>query len=117
MSRNLKLVLTSSRILTSTSVIPGPATIEVGEGGHIISILSNKSSYESYGFLDKSQFLDVGENLIMPGVVDVHVHLNEPGRTHWEGFETGTKAAASGKHLKIRTNFLQEKKGGKRQDY
>jgi len=32
----------------------------------------------------------------MPGLVDAHVHLNEPGRTEWEGFETGTKAAASG---------------------
>lgn len=32
----------------------------------------------------------------MPGIVDSHVHLNEPGRTEWEGFETGTKAAAAG---------------------
>ena len=31
-----------------------------------------------------------------PGVVDAHVHLNEPGRTEWEGFATGTRAAASG---------------------
>ncbi len=33
---------------------------------------------------------------ILPGIVDSHVHLNEPGRTEWEGFETGTKAAAAG---------------------
>ena len=32
----------------------------------------------------------------MPGVIDVHVHINEPGRTEWEGFETATKAAAAG---------------------
>jgi len=32
----------------------------------------------------------------MPGVVDSHVHINEPGRTEWEGFETGTRAAAAG---------------------
>ncbi len=32
----------------------------------------------------------------MPGLVDAHVHLNEPGRTEWEGFWTGTRAAASG---------------------
>jgi len=37
-----------------------------------------------------------GDLCILPGLVDAHVHLNEPGRTHWEGFETGTKAAASG---------------------
>lgn len=33
---------------------------------------------------------------ILPGLVDTHVHLNEPGRTSWEGFESGTKAAAAG---------------------
>ena len=32
----------------------------------------------------------------MPGVVDSHVHVNEPGRTHWEGFATATQAAAAG---------------------
>ena len=32
----------------------------------------------------------------MPGLVDAHVHLNEPGRTEWEGFYTGTQAAAFG---------------------
>ncbi|KAI8078043.1 allantoinase [Gilbertella persicaria] len=36
------------------------------------------------------------DQLLMPGLVDAHVHLNEPGRTEWEGFETGTKAAAAG---------------------
>lgn len=33
---------------------------------------------------------------ILPGLVDTHVHINEPGRTHWEGFETATRAAAAG---------------------
>jgi allantoinase len=32
----------------------------------------------------------------MAGLVDSHVHINEPGRTDWEGFDTGTKAAAAG---------------------
>ena len=39
---------------------------------------------------------DVGENILMPGAIDVHVHINEPGRTDWEGFDTATKAAAAG---------------------
>ena len=39
---------------------------------------------------------DSGRLAISPGLVDVHVHLNEPGREEWEGFETGTKAAAAG---------------------
>jgi len=40
--------------------------------------------------------VDAGESIVMPGVVDTHVHINEPGRTEWEGFETGTRAAAAG---------------------
>jgi len=39
---------------------------------------------------------DYGDLVIMPGVVDTHVHLNEPGRAEWEGFVTGTQAAAAG---------------------
>jgi allantoinase len=39
---------------------------------------------------------DVGERVILPGLVDTHVHVNEPGRTEWEGFETATRAAAAG---------------------
>ncbi|MGI4755485.1 MAG: allantoinase AllB [Janthinobacterium lividum] len=39
---------------------------------------------------------DVGNLALLPGLVDPHVHLNEPGRTDWEGFETGTRAAAAG---------------------
>jgi allantoinase len=39
---------------------------------------------------------NLGNLVIMPGVIDVHVHVNEPGRTEWEGFETATQAAAAG---------------------
>jgi len=39
---------------------------------------------------------DAGESIVMPGLVDTHVHINEPGRTDWEGFETATRAAAAG---------------------
>ncbi len=39
---------------------------------------------------------DVGDAVVMPGIVDTHVHVNEPGRTEWEGFETATRAAAAG---------------------
>jgi allantoinase len=41
-------------------------------------------------------FESFGDKVIMPGVIDAHVHINEPGRTEWEGFETATKAAAAG---------------------
>ena len=40
--------------------------------------------------------VDAGEAVVMPGLVDTHVHVNEPGRTEWEGFETATRAAAAG---------------------
>ena len=40
--------------------------------------------------------LDAGDLIVMPGLVDTHVHVNEPGRTDWEGFETATRSAAAG---------------------
>lgn len=39
---------------------------------------------------------DAGNSVVMPGNVDAHVHVNEPGRTEWEGYETATRAAAAG---------------------
>lgn len=42
------------------------------------------------------RLIDVGGLTISPGVVDSHVHVNEPGRTAWEGFDTATRAAAAG---------------------
>ena len=41
-------------------------------------------------------FEDVGTRVLLPGLVDAHVHINEPGRTDWEGFQTATRAAAAG---------------------
>lgn len=40
--------------------------------------------------------IDATKMSIFPGVIDSHVHFNEPGRTNWEGFETGSRAAAAG---------------------
>jgi allantoinase len=40
--------------------------------------------------------VDAGDRVVMPGLVDTHVHVNEPGRTAWEGFESATRAAAAG---------------------
>ena len=42
------------------------------------------------------EVIDAGELTVIPGLVDTHVHVNEPGRTDWEGFETATRAAAAG---------------------
>lgn len=42
------------------------------------------------------EVIDVAESVVMAGLVDSHVHVNEPGRTDWEGFETATRSAAAG---------------------
>lgn len=39
---------------------------------------------------------DFGDHFVLPGLIDTHIHINEPGRTDWEGFETATRAAAAG---------------------
>ncbi len=47
--------------------------------------------------LDAERVMDLDEDtVLLPGLVDTHVHLNEPGRTEWEGFASGTRAAAAG---------------------
>ena len=44
-----------------------------------------------------SQVVDLADDeVLLPGLVDTHVHVNEPGRTEWEGFATATRAAAAG---------------------
>jgi allantoinase len=62
-----------------------PASIEI-QNGRIEAI-------EPY---DRSPDIDAADNYILPGLVDTHVHINEPGRTEWEGFRSATRAAAAG---------------------
>ncbi|HSE16874.1 MAG TPA: allantoinase AllB [Pyrinomonadaceae bacterium] len=42
------------------------------------------------------EVVDAGDSVVMPGLVDTHVHINAPGRTEWEGFRSATRAAAAG---------------------
>src|SRR5580692_103260 len=46
--------------------------------------------------MDADRTVDLGDLPLLPGVVDSHVHVNEPGRTDWEGFATATRAALAG---------------------
>jgi len=46
--------------------------------------------------LGAARDVDLGDLALLPGLVDTHVHVNEPGRTEWEGFATATRAAAAG---------------------
>ncbi len=50
----------------------------------------------SYISATANEEIDFGENLILPGWIDAHVHFNEPGRADWEGFTTGSRALAAG---------------------
>ncbi|MGH7525944.1 MAG: amidohydrolase family protein, partial [Gemmatimonadales bacterium] len=43
-----------------------------------------------------AELVEAGNAIVFPGLVDTHVHVNEPGRSEWEGFETATRAAAAG---------------------
>ncbi|SGY44299.1 BQ5605_C001g00139 [Microbotryum silenes-dioicae] len=76
-----------------------PATIEVcSSTGLVTAIHRNvRKSREEYPYVNDEDFIHVADQYwLLPGLVDAHVHLNEPGRTEWEGFATGTAAAASG---------------------
>ena len=45
---------------------------------------------------DAKDVMDASGLVVSPGMVDAHTHISEPGRSHWEGYETGTRAAAKG---------------------
>ncbi|KAH8089895.1 allantoinase [Cristinia sonorae] len=93
----------NTRIFTSNSVLlpendsPVPATIVVDAlTGKIIDLQHGLAQRAQFPGITDSEWFDADDHLILPGLVDAHVHLNEPGRTDWEGFWTGTRAAASG---------------------
>ena len=80
-------VIASKRVVTPHGIAPAAILITHG----VISAVHD------YGTsVPAAPALDVGEAVVLPGVVDTHVHVNEPGRTEWEGFETATRAAAAG---------------------
>jgi allantoinase len=66
-----------------------PASVHIRDG--IIAALG-----EWDGVPAQTLLVDAGDAVVMPGLVDAHVHINEPGRTDWEGFTTATRAAAAG---------------------
>lgn len=75
----------STRVVLPTGV--EEATVLV-EGERIAEVVRGARSVASA--------IDFGDRVIGPGLVDCHVHVNEPGRTEWEGFDTATRAAAAG---------------------
>jgi len=82
----LDLFLKSTAVVTPQGQRPA---LLVLQGGRIADVLP-------YDAPVAGPVLDVGAAAVLPGVIDPHVHLNEPGRTDWEGFDTGTRAALAG---------------------
>ncbi|EIN03757.1 allantoinase [Punctularia strigosozonata HHB-11173 SS5] len=87
-------VVTGSRVFLSDNTDAIFATIVVdNSSGKVVEIHPEQPDAARY---PDAEWIDAGDHIVMPGIVDAHVHLNEPGRTDWEGFYTGTRAAASG---------------------
>jgi allantoinase len=80
-------VFRSHRVATPEGV--RPASIYVA-GGRIADV----GQHDQIG--SGVPVFDAGDAVIFPGLVDTHVHVNEPGRTEWEGFASATRAAAAG---------------------
>ena len=86
-------VLASSRVVIEGELIA--ATIVISHHtGKVTSIFH--SVLPATDFSPGTVYADHSPLILLPGLVDAHVHLNEPGRTEWEGFWTGTQAAAFG---------------------
>ena len=86
-------VLASSRVVLEGRLTAGTLVISQ-DTGKITSIFH--SVLPASDFPGGTEYTDYSPHILLPGLVDAHVHLNEPGRTEWEGFWTGTRAAAFG---------------------
>jgi allantoinase len=82
--------LRSRRVITPYGEVD--ATVVV-EDGVITAVHANSQLTSAVSQLPTE---DLGNVALMPGLVDAHTHINEPGRTEWEGFTTATRAAAAG---------------------
>src|SRR5262252_2904129 len=83
-----ELVIRAPRAVTPEGV--RPVTVAVRDG-HIAGLAGPGETPDAVSVVDLP-----GHEVLLPGLVDTHVHVNEPGRTEWEGFATATQAAAAG---------------------
>lgn len=79
------LAIKGNKILTPDGIRPAIVLIKDG----LILDLVNELPADT-------PLTDIQDKILMSGITDPHVHINEPGRTEWEGFETATKAALAG---------------------
>jgi allantoinase len=87
MANSTDLIVRGRRVITPEG--QRPASIHIHDG--VIAAVCSIDDVPS-----GSRVHDAGDSVVMPGLVDTHVHINEPGRTEWEGFATATQAAAAG---------------------
>ncbi len=88
MTTTFDLVLTGRRVHTASGFAPR----EVGVRDGVVAAVEPLGSG-----LRGERVLELAEDeVLLPGLVDTHVHVNEPGRTEWEGFDSATRAAARG---------------------
>ncbi|MEU5459261.1 allantoinase AllB, partial [Streptomyces globisporus] len=85
---DVNLVLRSTRVVTPEGTRPAAVAVA---GGTIDAVLPYDADVPAGARLE-----DFGDDVLLPGLVDTHVHVNDPGRTEWEGFWTATRAAAAG---------------------
>ncbi|MEU1278595.1 allantoinase AllB [Streptomyces sp. NPDC005805] len=85
---DVTLVLRSTRVVTPEGT--RPASIAVA-AGRIAEVAAHDAPVPA-----GARLVDAGDDVVLPGLVDTHVHVNDPGRTAWEGFWTATRAAAAG---------------------
>src|SRR5277367_7183761 len=77
----------SRRVVTPDAVRPAALLVE---GDRIFEVVAPDQ------VPPHAEVRDFGDAAILPGLVDSHAHINDPGRADWEGFETATRAAAAG---------------------
>lgn len=87
--------ISSERVVFGSGIEPA-TIIYLQDLGKILSVERSILSEKQLEERGITVHENVSPAVLMPGLVDAHVHLNEPGRTEWEGFATGTRAAALG---------------------
>src|SRR5205814_1316405 len=81
-------IIRARRVVMPDAIVPAALHVRAGR-------IAAVGAYEDVE--RGAELLEVDdEACVMPGLVDTHVHVNEPGRTEWEGFATATRAAAAG---------------------
>jgi len=86
MSSALDLLVRGGRLVTPDGVLRADLGVADGKIGKIAAVIDE----------DATTTLDAAGGYVLPGVIDAHVHFNEPGRTQWEGLASGSAALAAG---------------------